>query len=265
MSRLQVGALQLAIAEVGARRDRRAARWSAWASARGSVVVDVPDDLAPTCASIRRCSSARSRTSSTTRSPGRRPTSRSASRPARRRDQLLLRVIDRGPGHPDRPTGSWCSNRSSGSAIARAAVSGSGSRSRAASPRRSAATCPSKTRPAAARRWCSRSRSRRARPDRGEHGARHRGRGGAAARAAHLPGSARLRGRLAATGAEGLDLAAREHPDVVILDLGLPDMDGVDVATRAARLEHGSDRRALRARRRVGQGRRARRRAPTTT
>ncbi|HEV7523526.1 MAG TPA: response regulator [Acidimicrobiia bacterium] len=36
---------------------------------------------------------------------------------------------------------------------------------------------------------------------------------------------------LAASGREGLDLAAREHPDVVILDLGLPDMDGVTVAT----------------------------------
>jgi two-component system KDP operon response regulator KdpE len=35
---------------------------------------------------------------------------------------------------------------------------------------------------------------------------------------------------LAASGREGLDLAAREHPDVVILDLGLPDMDGVTVA-----------------------------------
>jgi two-component system, OmpR family, KDP operon response regulator KdpE len=36
---------------------------------------------------------------------------------------------------------------------------------------------------------------------------------------------------IAANGAEGLALAAREHPDVVILDLGLPDMDGVAVAT----------------------------------
>src|SRR5258707_3652250 len=35
---------------------------------------------------------------------------------------------------------------------------------------------------------------------------------------------------LAASGREGLDLAAREHPDVVILDLGRPDMDGVAVA-----------------------------------
>ena len=36
---------------------------------------------------------------------------------------------------------------------------------------------------------------------------------------------------IAANGTEGLALAAREHPDVVILDLGLPDMDGVAVAT----------------------------------
>jgi two-component system KDP operon response regulator KdpE len=36
---------------------------------------------------------------------------------------------------------------------------------------------------------------------------------------------------LAETGRQGLNLAAGEHPDVIILDLGLPDMDGVDVAT----------------------------------
>jgi len=36
---------------------------------------------------------------------------------------------------------------------------------------------------------------------------------------------------LAATGTEGLALAAKERPDAVILDLGLPDIDGVSVAT----------------------------------
>jgi len=34
---------------------------------------------------------------------------------------------------------------------------------------------------------------------------------------------------LATTGTQALALAARRHPDAVILDLGLPDMDGVDV------------------------------------
>ena len=33
----------------------------------------------------------------------------------------------------------------------------------------------------------------------------------------------------ASTGAEGLDMAVRWHPDVIILDLSLPDLDGLDV------------------------------------
>jgi two-component system KDP operon response regulator KdpE len=38
----------------------------------------------------------------------------------------------------------------------------------------------------------------------------------------------------AATGRDGLDLAAAEQPDVIVLDLGLPDMDGREVC-RAVR------------------------------
>jgi two-component system KDP operon response regulator KdpE len=34
---------------------------------------------------------------------------------------------------------------------------------------------------------------------------------------------------IAATGGQGLRLAADHHPDLVVLDLGLPDMDGTDV------------------------------------
>ncbi len=36
----------------------------------------------------------------------------------------------------------------------------------------------------------------------------------------------------AATGAQGMDLVARWHPDVVILDLALPDIDGLEVCRR---------------------------------
>jgi two-component system, OmpR family, KDP operon response regulator KdpE len=34
---------------------------------------------------------------------------------------------------------------------------------------------------------------------------------------------------MASTGRQALDLAAHHHPDLVVLDLGLPDMDGVEV------------------------------------
>jgi len=47
-----------------------------------------------------------------------------------------------------------------------------------------------------------------------------------------LEANLRARGydvKLASTGEQALDLAARHHPDVVILDLGLPGIDGIDV------------------------------------
>jgi two-component system, OmpR family, KDP operon response regulator KdpE len=34
---------------------------------------------------------------------------------------------------------------------------------------------------------------------------------------------------VASNGSQALAFAARRHPDVIVLDLGLPDMDGVDV------------------------------------
>jgi two-component system KDP operon response regulator KdpE len=35
----------------------------------------------------------------------------------------------------------------------------------------------------------------------------------------------------ATTGRQALDAASREHPDLIVLDLGLPDIDGVDVVS----------------------------------
>jgi two-component system response regulator EvgA len=38
-----------------------------------------------------------------------------------------------------------------------------------------------------------------------------------------------------ATGTEGLEAVARLHPDVILLDVGLPDLDGIEVAGRLKR------------------------------
>src|SRR5512139_4342637 len=42
----------------------------------------------------------------------------------------------------------------------------------------------------------------------------------------------RFRVSVASRGEEGLTLAAAQQPDVIILDLSLPDMDGVEVCAR---------------------------------
>jgi len=36
----------------------------------------------------------------------------------------------------------------------------------------------------------------------------------------------------AATGAEGMEIAARVRPDVILLDIGLPDVNGYDLGRR---------------------------------
>jgi two-component system, OmpR family, KDP operon response regulator KdpE len=42
----------------------------------------------------------------------------------------------------------------------------------------------------------------------------------------------------AGTGAAALELARRERPDVIVLDLGLPDIDGLDVCRRIREFSH---------------------------
>ena len=50
----------------------------------------------------------------------------------------------------------------------------------------------------------------------------------------------------AADGASGLAAMARDRPDVLILDLGLPDMDGTEVIKGVRGWTAGADHRALR-------------------
>ena len=49
----------------------------------------------------------------------------------------------------------------------------------------------------------------------------------------------------AADGTSGLEAMARDRPDVLILDLGLPDMDGTEVIKRSTRLDLDADHRAV--------------------
>ncbi|MDB5036254.1 MAG: response regulator [Chlorobi bacterium] len=42
----------------------------------------------------------------------------------------------------------------------------------------------------------------------------------------------------AATGAEALRLAASDHPNIIILDLGLPDIDGIEIISRIREWSH---------------------------
>ena len=112
-------------------------------------------------------------------------------------DSVVLRVIDRGPGIPpaDRDRVFQPFQRL-GDARRGGAASGSGSRSRAASPRRSAASCSVEDTPGGGTTMTfSFRRVRVTRRAGDEQGARDRGRGAAAARAAHLPRGARLRRR----------------------------------------------------------------------
>ena len=70
---------------------------------------------------------------------------------------------------------------------------------------------------------------------------------------------------IAPDGGAALRAAADGHPDVVVLDLGLPDMDGVEVIEGLRGWTHGADHRAVGAGRTRRQGARRWTPAPTTT
>ncbi len=152
-------------------------------------------------------------------------------------------------------------------AALRARSSGSATRRRA---RASGSAWP--WRRDSSRRWAARSRSR-TRPGGGltvvaapagggmSRDPRRRRRAADPPRARHQPEGARATTSTSRRPARRHStLAASKHPDLVILDLGLPGIDGVEVIRGPARLDARPDHRPLRARDRARQGRRARRR-----
>ena len=229
MSRLHGGSAQRPPPSVGLEEIVPAALASLGDRARhGRVDVDDPRDAAPRRRRSRPCSNGRSRTSSTTRSHGRRRSSRSGSRPARSPSEIHLRVIDRGPGIPvadrermfepfqrlgDRLDGAGVGL---GLAVAQGFIRAVGGD---LVPRRHTWR----------RHHDGRARCR-SRSDGTPPGARGRRRAADPARARRRTSE---RGATRSTtprrGSRRSSLAARHHPDVVILDLGLPGIDGIEV------------------------------------
>ena len=117
----------------------------------------------------------------------------------------------------------------------------------------------SRTRRAAASRSCC-GCGRRSEPH-----PRRRRRAAAPARARHEPQARGYEVDLAPTGERRSTLAARKHPDLVILDLGLPGIDGVEVIRGPPRLDARADHRPLGPRDGALEGRGARCRVPTTS
>ena len=65
---------------------------------------------------------------------------------------------------------------------------------------------------------------------------------------------------IAVNGRQALAAAAESAPDIVVLDLGLPDLDGVDVIRGPAGLDQRADHRVVRSQPWTVEGRRPRRR-----